>query len=917
MNIDGQVTSAKQDNNQIVTEILKQNIDLITLLSNKSICLVGGVDPSIELLVVRFSPWLAELTSHADYVTQQSWLEDKLVATTQFDRVLSRLDNSMDYDFQFSSEDFLHLIYARFIEEIPQPFSLSVNENDVIEFKEKWLSDIPSPYIGISWAERKEPQVGIDQIGVDLVDLIDQVKSMSGTLVIVQSYPSPQELEYIASQISTQVFDCSDLNDKPDELLVVCHLLDELIGVPDLSQHLRASLKKSTRILWPRQDSHISVQMNINQFSPWFPDATIYQESLHYGWKSAIQNLHGDLQFLWKTKTNIADNVIKLTDPSSAKPQETQFQSQEPQPQVQSLDMQQLIEYCSTKVAEELDSTSHQRVMQMVNTFNAAKIDELASVNIFVFHTEMGESAQLNYRDVKLNLNAYDYHKLLTEFVETAHHYHPDANIYLVTNAESSLFQLGGGKVRVVGMDIAVDQPMYQRVNAMYAYVMSDAFNADTLLLDSDAFLNNDFNTVLDADFDVAITTRNQNGLMPVNEGVILARNERKQNVAHFFRRYLATYESLIQDDLVQQYYGDIRKWRGGQLSLNAICHEAGPFSPFRQLEYYGSRLRVLPSDPYNYSWEYGQQIGIQDLTDKVVVHIKGARKVDTDKIVSMLRQLRPNESQQPQDAVSQATNGFVQPHFALFNKMFNEPPFGSKETVSDFANHVLSSAKTVCANQPQAGAFIADDMFVWFRNLGFLEEAEFIQAMLPYAEDQLLRARIWRVYMLCWAAKSCLSVDGDFVDLGCYDGRTVHVMARYSDFNNSNKQYYLYDLFDNPTDESRKAKHGPNLYDEVKQIFSDYPRVSVIKGPVPQSFAYGLPEKIAFAQIDLNEAEPEMAALDAIYDRITPGGMIIFDDFGFKRYKESHNREKAYLQSKGDIVFESPTGQGLLIKRG
>ena len=236
---------------------------------------------------------------------------------------------------------------------------------------------------------------------------------------------------------------------------------------------------------------------------------------------------------------------------------------------------------------------------------------------------------------------------------------------------------------------------------------------------------------------------------------------------------------------------------------------------------------------------------------------------------------------------------------------------------LNNFVGHLVKSAEIIATNRPGSGALLADDMFVWFRNLGFLTENDFLHAFAPYAEDQLLRARIWRVYMLCWAVRSCLRVEGDFVDLGCYDGHTVDVMLRYLDFNQSSKNYYLYDLFENPTAESRKAKHGPSLYSQVSQLFSSYPRVKVIKGPVPDSFSQGLPKQIAFAQIDLNEAEPEIAALKAIYDRITPGGMIIFDDFGFKRYATSHQKEMEFLREKGDVIFESPTGQGLFIKRG
>src|SRR3546814_14764550 len=73
--------------------------------------------------------------------------------------------------------------------------------------------------------------------------------------------------------------------------------------------------------------------------------------------------------------------------------------------------------------------------------------------------------------------------------------------------------------------------------------------------------------------------------------------------------------------------------------------------------------------------------------------------------------------------------------------------------------------------------------MVICFRNLGFLEQEDFIAAFGPYLADPTLRARIWRIYMLCWGVKSCVGLPGDFMDVGCYEGRTVDIMERYCNF--------------------------------------------------------------------------------------------------------------------------------------
>jgi predicted O-methyltransferase YrrM len=99
-----------------------------------------------------------------------------------------------------------------------------------------------------------------------------------------------------------------------------------------------------------------------------------------------------------------------------------------------------------------------------------------------------------------------------------------------------------------------------------------------------------------------------------------------------------------------------------------------------------------------------------------------------------------------------------------------------------------------------------------------------------------------------------------------------------------------------------------------VKQRFADMPNVTVIKGAVPESFSQGTPEKIAFLHIDMNNAEAELGALEALYDRITPGAVIVFDDYGWLAYREQKIVEDKFFAARGNQILELPTGQGILI---
>lgn len=200
------------------------------------------------------------------------------------------------------------------------------------------------------------------------------------------------------------------------------------------------------------------------------------------------------------------------------------------------------------------------------------------------------------------------------------------------------------------------------------------------------------------------------------------------------------------------------------------------------------------------------------------------------------------------------------------------------------------------------------DDLFVWFRNHFFVTDPEFVEACGNL--NSVLRARLWRLYTLCWAMNQSPHDRGAIVDIGTYDGRALEVALRYTQ---PKRLVMAYDLFDSPPEESRKRDHGPDLYDKVKERLAPWDAV-VHMGDVTK-LAWTLPKEIAFAQIDLNDAEAESKVFPSIYPALIPGAVVVFDDYGFARYRDSALVHQKYLEGKEQIL-ELPTGQGLLIKR-
>ncbi len=223
---------------------------------------------------------------------------------------------------------------------------------------------------------------------------------------------------------------------------------------------------------------------------------------------------------------------------------------------------------------------------------------------------------------------------------------------------------------------------------------------------------------------------------------------------------------------------------------------------------------------------------------------------------------------------------------------------------------------------QPKLGKetlFCSDNLIAWNRNLSFLRDPYFIELLRREDISKKEKGIVWRTYLLEFLAQFAATLDGDFLEVGCYSGHTASVLADRIDFATLGKRYVLYDLFA----WNQGDKHYPlglreagDLYETVRARFADNPAVTVVKGRVPDSFAATLPDRIAFAHIDMNNADAEAAAIEAIYPRLPHAGILVLDDYGWWTLSDQKVAVDAVLARFGEAVAELPKGQGIVIKK-
>ena len=154
----------------------------------------------------------------------------------------------------------------------------------------------------------------------------------------------------------------------------------------------------------------------------------------------------------------------------------------------------------------------------------------------------------------------------------------------------------------------------------------------------------------------------------------------------------------------------------------------------------------------------------------------------------------------------------------------------------------------------------------------------------------------------------------------------------KYLDWNKKDKLFYLLDTFNGidleqvsieELNEGIKEKDQKfketgfytTSVNSVRKNFDEWNNVRIIEGSIPSTLENVKSRNIAFLHIDLNNATPEVQALEYFWHRIYIGGIILLDDYGYITYHHQKNAMDKLSEKIGFSILSLPTGQGLIVK--
>jgi hypothetical protein len=210
-------------------------------------------------------------------------------------------------------------------------------------------------------------------------------------------------------------------------------------------------------------------------------------------------------------------------------------------------------------------------------------------------------------------------------------------------------------------------------------------------------------------------------------------------------------------------------------------------------------------------------------------------------------------------------------------------------------------------------------------------EASAIIRMVRPYT-----MTNVEKLYAVIMAARYVTrhEIPGAVVECGVWRGGSMHAIARALDAAGAHERdLYLFDTYEGMTAPGPRDRRGDGRpaadllaaygktsrvwayasLEDVQEGFRQVPypkeKLHFIKGPVEQTIPSKAPERIAVLRLDTDWYESTAHELAHLYDRLTPGGVLLLDDYGW--WQGSREAVDEFLARTGARLYLARTGSG------
>lgn len=177
------------------------------------------------------------------------------------------------------------------------------------------------------------------------------------------------------------------------------------------------------------------------------------------------------------------------------------------------------------------------------------------------------------------------------------------------------------------------------------------------------------------------------------------------------------------------------------------------------------------------------------------------------------------------------------------------------------------------------------------------------------------------RKYTLDQMMQLVLRVEGDTAECGAYQGASSYFMCRH--IVGTGKKHHVFDSFEGlskPQAEDGTYWRSGSLAssDEIiRDNLKEFDFVVYHPGWIPEKFHEVAKTNFSFVHIDVDLYQPTLDSIAFFYERLSPGGVILCDDYGFATCPGAKLAIDTFLSDKSEKPIMLPTGQAFVIRAG
>jgi O-methyltransferase len=213
-----------------------------------------------------------------------------------------------------------------------------------------------------------------------------------------------------------------------------------------------------------------------------------------------------------------------------------------------------------------------------------------------------------------------------------------------------------------------------------------------------------------------------------------------------------------------------------------------------------------------------------------------------------------------------------------------------------------------------RAGRWLLPSYRFQYPHMLWWQDSSFNEYLKKFGLEKGMNAdRRWALKEL---TKLVAAVPGDTAECGVFNGSSSWLIAKAL-----NRDHFMFDSFEGMSAPS--ADDSPFAYENelacsleiAQRNLADCPKAVFLQGWIPARFNQVQDRKFCFVHIDVQQAQPTRDSIEFFYPRMNPGGLMLFDDYGFTTCPGARKTIDEFISNKPEKIIALPCGNAFLVR--